>query len=209
MKGIRNIVFDLGGVILDNDVHLTLRAFADLGINNMADYFGAGKASSFFRDYELGKISDADFIGDLRRMGNLTAPDSVIIKAWNALLLDFPPLRIDLLRTLRDRFRLFLFSNTNRLHMQAFQQIFRDSFAGTELDSLFEKAYYSSAIGLRKPDREAYDFILRDGNMINHETLLVDDARVNIVGAAKAGLQTYWIEPGKTVLDIGWDDVTS
>lgn len=205
MEGIRNILFDLGGVILNNDVGLTLRAFADLGISDMGNYFGAGKASSFFRDYETGRVSDAEFIAELRRMGNLSAPDSLIIKAWNALLLDFPPARIELIKKLREKYRVYLFSNTNTLHMKAFRQIFRDSFGGEELESLFDKAFYSAEIGLRKPDREAFEYVLGECGIRGNEMMLVDDALVNIEGAEQSGLQAIWVKPGTTILDIQWE----
>src|SRR5579863_1741785 len=124
MQRIKNIIFDLGGVILNIDINLTEEAFVDLGIKDFSQYFHHGFAASFFKDYEIGKISDEEFIGDLKKLGNLNAPDSVFIKAWDAMLLDFPPKRIALLKKLRKKYWIFLFSNTNSLHTKTFRKIY-------------------------------------------------------------------------------------
>jgi HAD superfamily hydrolase (TIGR01509 family) len=204
MNGIKNIIFDLGGVILNIDINLTAEAFVDLGIKDFSQYFGHGFAASFFKDYEIGKISDEKFINDLRKLGNLDAPDSVIIKAWDALLLDFPPKRIELLKKLKNKYRIFLFSNTNSLHTKTFKKIYQDTFNNETLDELFEKAYYSQILGMRKPDLDSYRYIIKENDLQPEETLFIDDASVNIKGANEVGLKGYFLEPGKTILDIEW-----
>src|SRR5271166_3953749 len=111
MLGIKNIIFDLGGVIINLDNRRTEEAFNALGVKNFREYFGHGFAASFFSEYEIGKLSDQEFIARVRRLGGLSqVPDQVIIDSWNALLLDFPPERIRLLKELRKSYRLFLFS---------------------------------------------------------------------------------------------------
>jgi len=204
MKEIKNIIFDLGGVLINLDNKLTERAFVDLGVKDFHKYFGHGFAASFFKEYEVGKISDEEFIGQLKRLGNLDVPDSVVIKAWDALLLDFPKERIELLKKLRSKYRIFLFSNTNALHMKTVLKIFEDTFPYETLDEHFEKTYYSNVLGLRKPDVTSYLHITNENNLIPSETLFVDDALVNVEGANAAGLKGYFVEPGKTILDIDW-----
>src|SRR5580700_9227853 len=144
MKGIKNIIFDLGGVIINLDNRRTEEALTALGVKNFRDYFGHGFAASFFREYEVGNISDQEFIESIRRLAGLSqVPDQAIIDSWNALLLDFPHERIQLLKDLRKTYRLFLFSNTNALHLAALRRIWTDSFGGGSLDDHFEKTYYS------------------------------------------------------------------
>jgi putative hydrolase of the HAD superfamily len=205
MQGIKNIIFDLGGVILNIDIKLTKEAFVDLGIKDFSQYFGHGFADSFFKDYEIGKISDEKFIDNLRKLGNLSAPDSVIIKAWDALLLDFPPKRIELLKKLKNKYRIFLFSNTNSLHTKTFRKIYQDTFDNEKLDDHFEKAYYSQLLGMRKPELESYRYIIKENNLQPEETLFIDDALINIKGANEVGLKGYFLEPGKSILDIKWN----
>jgi HAD superfamily hydrolase (TIGR01509 family) len=206
MNGIKNIIFDLGGVIINLDNRRTEEAFTTLGVKNLRDYFGHGFAASFFSDYEIGKISDQEFIGSIRRLGDLSqVPEQTIIESWNALLLDFPPERIRLLKELRKTYRLFLFSNTNALHLAALRQIWSNSFAGEgSLDDYFEKTYYSHLMGMRKPDPESFGVILKENKLNGQETLFVDDAIVNVEGAEHAGLKGLFLRPGISLLDFQW-----
>jgi HAD superfamily hydrolase (TIGR01509 family) len=202
MKGIRNIIFDLGGVILNIDNKLTEEAFVKLGVKNFHEIFGHGHAASFVLEYEIGKITDEEFIAELRKISGLSVSDKEILDAWNRLLLDFPPERIQLLKELKKKFRIFLFSNTNALHVVELKQRHRDAFDNSELDDYFEKAYYSQILGMRKPDTASFLKIIAENNLVPGETLFVDDALVNIEGANAAGLKGYFLEPGKTIMDI-------
>jgi FMN phosphatase YigB (HAD superfamily) len=204
MQGIKNIIFDLGGVIINLDNQLTEAAFKSLGAKPFREYFGHGHAASFFSDYEVGKIGDRQFIDALKELTGITAPDQEIMKAWNALLLDFPPARIQLLKELGKRYRIFLFSNTNAMHLAALRQIYRDTFGDDGLDEHFEKAYYSHILGLRKPDTASYRQILLENGLDPSETLFVDDALVNIEGAKAAGLKGLYLEPGVSITEREW-----
>src|ERR1700733_12688115 len=106
MKGVRNIIFDLGGVILNLDNRRTEDAFTGLGVKNFREYFGHGHAASFFKEYELGRISDQSFIDSIRNLTGLTVADEAITDGWNALLLDFPSERIQLLKELGKKYRI-------------------------------------------------------------------------------------------------------
>ena len=204
MQGVKNIIFDLGGVILNLDNGRTEKAFTALGVKNFREYFGHGFAASFFKDYEVGRLTDRQFIDSIRQLTGLDVPDQAIIDSWNALLLDFPPERIQLIKHLRKSYRLFLFSNTNALHLAALQQIWSSTFDDGSLDDHFEKAYYSHLLGMRKPDREPFEHILLENGLKGAETLFVDDAMVNVEGAEKAGLRGLFLRPGMTLMDFQW-----
>jgi HAD superfamily hydrolase (TIGR01509 family) len=204
MEGIKNIIFDLGGVIINLDNQLTEDGFVSLGAKSFREYFGHGHAASFFKDYEAGKMDDREFIGALKELTGITASDAEIVRAWNALLLDFPPERIQLLKELGKRYRIFLFSNTNAMHLAALRQIYQDTFGDNGLDGHFEKAYYSHILGLRKPDPESYRQILLENGLKASETLFVDDALINIEGAKAAGLKGLFLEPGTSITDLKW-----
>ena len=179
MQGIKNIIFDLGGVILNLDNRRTEDAF-------------------------VARISDREFIDSVRQLTGLAVPDQDIIDSWNALLLDFPAERIQLLKELRKNYRLFLFSNTNALHLAALQQIWTGTFGDGSLDQHFEKTYYSHLMGIRKPDRESFEFILKENHLNAQETLFVDDAIINVEGAELAGLKGLFLRPGISLLDFQW-----
>jgi putative hydrolase of the HAD superfamily len=203
MENISTIIFDLGGVIMDIDVKKTLSAFSNLGLSNVHEYFGHGFAASFFSDHEAGRITDEEFLQEIKKLLSGEVPTESVIEAWNALLLRFPPERIALLKSLKNRYRIFLYSNTNAIHQEKFKEIFRSSFS-SELDSLFEKAYYSHELGQRKPESGGYEQIIRENNLDPRQTLFVDDAFINVEGAIKTGLKGLYLPPGMFITDILW-----
>lgn len=204
MQGIKNIIFDLGGVILNLDNKRTEDAFTSLGVKDIRSYFGLGHAASFFKEYEMGRISDRQFIDSIRELTGLSVSDASIVDSWNALLLDFPAERFQLLTQLRKSYRLFLFSNTNAIHMTAFQKIYVETFGGGSLEDHFEKTYYSHLLGMRKPDRASFEYILKENQLNAAETMFVDDAIVNVEGAEQAGLRGLFLRPGVSLLDFQW-----
>jgi len=205
MTNIGNIIFDLGGVIMDIDVKQTTSAFTRMGVKNIGDYFGHGFAASFFKDHESGKISDEAFIQKIKQEIKLEKiTEEEVIEAWNALLLRFPPERIPLLDEIRKKYRIFLYSNTNGIHHQRFAEIYRNAFPGRELNDHFEKAYYSHLLGHRKPDTTGFKIIIRENGLDPAETLFIDDAFMNVEGAMKAGLKGLYLPQGMTINDIRW-----
>lgn len=204
MQQIKNIIFDLGGVLLNLDIPKTTAAFEALGAPEFKNLFGLGRAESFLKAYEVGYIDDDQFVTDLQQLTGGRSRNEVV-HAWNAMLLDFPKERFELLASLRKKYNLFLFSNTNAIHLSAFHKTFSDNFNGASLDAEFSKAWYSHLIKLRKPDVEAFEFVISDGQLNPAETAFVDDALVNVEGARKAGLHGIHLEPGKNILEIDWN----
>lgn len=203
MNKIRNVIFDLGGVILNIDIKRTEIALGELGIDNLSQYIGAAHITSFFKEYEAGKIDDAAFIQSIKALSSKALAEEAIIDAWNALLLDFPQQRIELLKTLKNKYRLFLLSNTNAIHQKKFQQqLFLQT--GSYLEDIFEKTYYSHTIGLCKPDVAAFQFVINDNKLYPGETLFVDDTEANMIGAMQAGLQVWHVKPGSSILEREW-----
>lgn len=198
---VKNIIFDLGGVLLNLDMKRTEDAFVNMGITNFNELFRIGHASSIFKEHEVGAISDAEFISRLQRMTGNRFDEKAVCGAWNALLCDFPPERIAFLQELKKKYRLFLFSNTNAIHHEYFSRQFRDTFHFS-LDDLFEKAWYSHVIGYRKPDVKAYEYVVKNSGIEAVETLFIDDALKNVEGAVAAGLQGYHLSPGRHIQDI-------
>lgn len=202
MAPVKNIIFDLGGVLLNLDVPKTSKAFKALGLTQIDELFRIGFATSYFRDYEMGTISDELFIEKARQQCAPGTTNNQIIAAWNDMLLDFPAERVELLKKLQSKYRLYLFSNTNQIHLLHFHKAYRQVY-GNDMDDLFVKAYYSHLIKLRKPDVPAFEYVIKDSGVLAAETLFIDDALVNIEGAIKAGLQGLHLTGGKTILELG------
>lgn len=202
MQNIDNLIFDLGGVILTLDMPRAEQHFTALGVKDYNTLFRSGNVSSFFKAYEVGSITDAEFLESLRNLAGLPLTDEALVEAWNAMLGYFPEERIALLNRLTNKYRLFLFSNTNALHLTTFRKMYADAFNGNVFDDHFEKAYYSHTLGMRKPDAESYEHIIRENKLDPSKTVFIDDSLLNIEGAEATGLKGIHIKPGMSVLDI-------
>jgi putative hydrolase of the HAD superfamily len=203
MKNIKNIIFDLGGIFLNIDFARTRQAFIGLGVADFDNYYTQHHASNLFELLETGKITPEEFHNTFVKETGVHLSYDQLREAWNALLMDFPVERIDWLKSIRSRYKTFLFSNTNQLHYDAFSTTYRQQF-GEDFDSNFIKAYYSHQLGLRKPYIESYQFILNEQNLKPEETLFIDDTLKNIEGARKAGLHTHHLVYPETLLDLKW-----
>lgn len=201
MEGVKNIIFDLGGVILSIDYNKTAEAFKRLGVTHFDELYNQHKASPLFEDLETGKISEEDFFIAFTNMCGTNLTKEQIIKAWNAMLGHFPKDRIELLKELKKKYKLFLFSNTNKIHFDAFHQLFKEQIGG-EFDDFFVKAYYSHTLHQRKPNKEAFEFILKEQALKAEETLFIDDTEGNIEPAKALGMQAVHLRPPQTVLDL-------
>ena len=201
MQNIKNIIFDLGGVIMNIDFKKTEEAFHLLGLENFSDHISQFHITDFFEKYETGMLSDEDFVKGLRKLSGKDIPTEKIIAAWNALLLDFPSKRIGLLKKLKTQYRTFLLSNTNSIHHDEFQERLKRE-QGVYLEDLFEKTYYSHVANLRKPEAAIFELVLNDNKLVPSETLFVDDTASNFPQAEKLGIQVYHLKKGMDITEI-------
>ncbi|OYY99818.1 MAG: hypothetical protein B7Y37_12790 [Sphingobacteriia bacterium 28-36-52] len=199
---IKHIIFDLGGVFLNIDFQLTNQAFVDLGVLQFNEMFTQHFSNPLFELLETGRISEEEFYTAFRKESKTTLSNEQIKRAWNALLLDFPKERIDWLKEISKKYRIFLFSNTNQIHYDCFIERFKMQHPGLDFDSLFIKAYYSQNLGLRKPYPESFRAILEEQSLHAGETLFIDDTIKNIEAAQELGLQTIHLKAPLTVLDL-------
>jgi putative hydrolase of the HAD superfamily len=193
MKKIKNIIFDLGGVIMNLDVPRTIKAFDEIGINNIVNDTGHNYQHSFFYDFEVGHISEDIFLQSLSNLSNQSNSYLEIKQAWNEMILDIPENRIDFIKSLKESYNLFLLSNTNSIHQIKYLNDFEDKYKYS-FNNLFQKVYYSHEIGIRKPDEKVFQFILEDSRLIPEETIFVDDSLENINSADKFDINTFHIK---------------
>ncbi len=191
---IKNVIFDLGGVIINLSTQNTVREFARLGGISEDEVHQQMMLSSEFHDYEKGLIADAEFRNIVRRMLKVGATDAEIDRCWNAMLLDIPQERIQLLERLRKQYRIFLLSNTNEIHLNCFTSVVQETTGKESLDLFFEKAYYSHRMKMRKPDPEIYNVVLRENNLTPAHTIFLDDNLSNLTGAEQCGIQTFHVQ---------------
>jgi putative hydrolase of the HAD superfamily len=198
LNGIKNIVFDLGGVLLNIDPQRTIEEFGKLGMEQLIGHRGLSYDHEIFYQMEQGKISPQEFRTGVRKLLDKSVTDDQIDEAWTAMLLDFPKIRVELLQSLQRSFQIYLFSNTNAIHVAKYHANFEKQH-GFAVSSLFEKDFYSNEIGYRKPSVESFHEIIRLSGINPETTLFVDDAKQNVEGALSAGLKAYWLGPDQTV----------
>lgn len=183
-----NLLFDLGGVILNVHYERTADAFRKLGVTDFDRHFTQFKSSELFEQLERGEVDEAEFLEAFRAQTGLQATDEAIVEAWNAMLGELPADRLQLLSRLSRHYRLFLLSNTNIIHLKGFYQIVADQY-GIDFDRLFEGSHYSHELGARKPEPEAFRRVVSRHRLNPHRTLFIDDSQPNLDGARKAGLR--------------------
>lgn len=188
---IKDIVFDLGGVVLNIDYHKTERAFKSIGFPHFDELYTQFKQSPLFVRFEKGLITPESFLGELRAHSQRKVKDQTLIEAWNAMLLDLPPENLDFITQLKQDYRVFLLSNTNAIHYEAFFDQVEAMLGRRDLAPYFEKEYYSHLIGKRKPDQEVFEFIIRDAGIDPVETLMIDDSPQHLEGAKAVGFHTF------------------
>ncbi|MEO6830725.1 MAG: HAD family hydrolase, partial [Chitinophagaceae bacterium] len=159
-SGIRHIILDLGGVLLNLDYDATVKAFEALGIADFKQRFSQLSQSDFFDKWEKGQLTKEEFFAGMRGVAEVPITDTQIAGAWNAMLLDFPLRRLQILQQLQLHFDLFLLSNTNEIHLEAFNEILKNTVGIPSLAHFFDKVYYSHQVGMRKPDAEIFLKIL-------------------------------------------------
>lgn len=199
MKNIRHILFDLGGVLLNIDFQETITAFRNSGCKAFANYTNAEDSPDFFYLFETGKINQEAFFKEINSITEKPLSEADIIRCWNAMLLDFPLRRLQILQQLQIHFDLILVSNTNEIHEVCFNQKIRSQTGYPSLNVFFDKVYYSHRTGIRKPDPALFKKILEENSLNPANTLLIDDTKTNTDAASQFGIQTIWLQEGMSI----------
>ena len=202
MSKIKNLLFDLGGVLLNIDYNKTATAFKLLGVKQFDELYSQADANDLFESLETGKISEEDFYLTIKSYCNPEVTHQQIESAWNEMLLNFRTNSLNHLIKLKGQYNIYLLSNTNSIHLTAFTEIFRKETGKRELNDYFKKAYYSHLIHERKPYTLTYKTVLEDAGIKAEETLFIDDSIKNIKGAQEAGLQVHHLLDGEKIEDI-------
>lgn len=201
MHSVRNIIFDLGGVVLDINYNLTRDAFIKLGFEDFETIYSQLKQELIFDLFETGRITAHDFRDVIRNYAEKNFDDSEIDAAWNAMIIGMPKERVAFLRKLKTTHRLFLLSNTNEIHEKEFIRNITSAFGKNILSEIFEGTYYSHHAGIRKPDSEIFKLILKENSLAARETLFIDDSPQHVEGALQAGLQSVLLDHKKSTLE--------
>lgn len=193
---IKNIVFDLGGVIMTLDPAEALRRFKVLGLSDAERYLDAYTQSGIFGNLEEGKITAEDFRSKLSSLTGHELTFDECKHAWLGYRKDVPQRNLDLLKELRAKdYRLILLSNTNPFMMDwALSSEFDGK--GSSLNDYFDALYLSYRLGIMKPAPDFFRQVLDNENILPEETLFVDDGPRNVEAAGKLGFITMCPDNG-------------
>jgi glucose-1-phosphatase len=193
---INAIIFDLGDIFINLEIERSRKAFQNLGLNVFDE-----NLQNLNNDYETGKISENDFLHGIQsKIPNASLEE--IKLAWNQIIGDFPLYRLEFLQNLKGKYRLFLLTNTDKTHIEFFEEQVGVSFF-SDFYQCFDKVYYSYEMKMRKPDEALFAKILGHQNLQPKRTLFIDDKIENTNAAAFLGIQTWNLQVGKEdVVDL-------
>ncbi|MTI33456.1 HAD family hydrolase [Xanthovirga aplysinae] len=194
--GIKNIIFDLGGVIINIDQQLAFHKFSGLAGCSFTEFKHRMQQSGFInvlQNYERGLITSKDFRAQLCQSIGRKIDDEFLDIAWNSMLLDIPSERLELLLGLRKNFKLVLLSNTNKIHHDEFISILKKKSGKADFSSYFDRVYYSFQMQKIKPEVEIFEQVLQEQSWEANETLFIDDNIENISAAEFLGIKTLHI----------------
>ena len=187
---IDTIIFDFGDIFINLNKQATIDALKNLGLQEWND-----DLDQLNIQFEKGQISKENFLLGFQKQIPNASLDEISV-AWNAILLDFPLYRLEFLQKLSQKYRLFLLSNTDSIHIETFEKETGTSFY-SDFYQCFEKVYFSFEMGMRKPDSEIYNFLIKQHDLSAKNTLFVDDKKENTDAALALGLHIWHLQVGK------------
>ena len=196
MENIRNLIFDLGNVILNIDTKLSEIAFAKYGMNDFEKLYTLASQNELFDRLEVGSITENEFYDEFRRVTGCKLDNKTLEQCWDALIMDFPSARIEMLKRLKNegKYRTFILSNTNIIHYRFYTALLKRTLGVDGLESLVEHAYFSHEIGLKKPNRDIFDYVVEHSHIKPEESIFIDDNEANIKAANALGFNTIFLK---------------
>jgi epoxide hydrolase-like predicted phosphatase len=193
------IIFDFGNVIIDIDIPRTFQNFARFTGKKVDVVERLFAENQVFRRYELGLFNDEEFREVVRQILGFPLSDYEIDTSWNALLLEIPKKRLELLQRLREKYPIFLLSNTNHIHIQESEKYLKKTFGIASLSHIFDEVFLSYEAGFWKPDAAFYHYVLDKIGFSAKDVLFLDDNLKNVESARNIGIPTIWVEPPKCI----------
>ena len=199
LAGIRNLLFDLGGVIINLDRQRCVDALTALGDEKADEMLDLSVQRGTLMDLEEGKISPSDFLKRMHQKIGKAVSDEEIVHALNELLIGIPLDRLTLLRKLRQRFNVMMLSNTNPI---MFDTKIAECFAqeGLSITDYFDDVYLSYRLKSCKPDIAIFKKVIKLSRIVPQETLFFDDSQKNLDAAASLGFKTFLVTPDRDIV---------
>ena len=189
-KKIRNIVFDLGGVLVDLDFKAAINGLQKAGFANVKEQLQAFDREGIFQKFELGEMSADEFRSAIRENSTVSLTDEEVDGLWNAMLLEVPREKLELILHLRGKYMVYLLSNTNSIH---WDYVCKNAFnyRGFRVNDYFEETFLSYEMHLAEPNKAIFEKVLHDANLLPEETLFIDDSEANCKAAEEVGIHAH------------------
>ena len=200
MNNIDTLIFDFGGVIINLDYSKVVDEFKKLGISDSKKLYSKEEQTSLFDSLECGQISDEKFLNEIRKKSN-TNDLELIKKAWNSILLNIPEERVHLLKKLSSKYKIFLLSNTNSIHLKEIISSYGEK-KWKNFISIFNDVYFSNQIGMRKPNENIFFHVINKNKLDVSKTLFIDDTSQHIKTAKKIGFKTYHLADREDIISL-------
>ena len=200
-KKIRNIVFDLGGVLVDLDFKAAINGLQKAGFANVKEQLQAFDCEGIFQKFELGEMSADEFRSAIRENSTVSLTDEEVDGLWNAMLLEVPREKLELILHLRGKYMVYLLSNTNSIH---WDYVCKNAFnyRGFRVNDYFEETFLSFEMHLAKPDKAIFEKVLEEANLLPEETLFIDDSEANCKAASELGIHTHHYHIGEDLKEL-------
>ncbi len=198
---IKNIIFDLGGVIIDIDTQAIVNQMNKMGFTNVEKLHDP-EFITILERFEKGIVKASTFRNEVKDFLKISVTDAVFDEIWNSMLFDIPQRRIDLVKQLKQNYHVFLLSNSNEIHYDMYVRDLQLRYGYREFDSLFDKAFFSFALHLAKPDPDIFRYVLDSENLKPEETLFIDDLEGNRAAARRLGIHTTDVTTGSRIVDL-------
>ena len=200
-KNIKNIVFDLGGVLVDLDFKSAINGLQQAGFANVKEQLQSFDREGIFQKFELGEMTAEEFRSAIRENSTVTLTDEEVDALWNLMLLEIPREKLELILDLRGKYMVYLLSNTNSIH---WDYVCKNAFnyRGFRVNDYFEKTFLSFEMHLAKPDKAIFEKMLEDANLLAEETFFIDDSEANCKAAAEVGIHAHHYHIGDDLSKI-------
>ena len=200
-KNIKNIVFDLGGVLVDLDFKSAINGLQKAGFANGKEQLQAFDREGIFQKFELGEMTAEEFRTAIRENSSVELTDEEVDALWNAMLLEVPREKLELILHLRGKYMVYLLSNTNSIH---WDYVCKNAFnyRGFRVNDYFEETFLSYEMHLAKPDKAIFEKVLQDANLLPEETLFIDDSEANCKAAEEVGIHAHHYHIGYDLKEI-------
>lgn len=195
-KGIKNLIIDFGGVLIDLDRRRCIENFKKLGLSDVETMLDVCHQQGFFLQHEQGLITGVEFRNAIRKRIGKPITDTCIDNAWNSFLESIPAYKLDLLLKLREKYVVYLLSNTNDIHWEwSCRHAF--PYKAFRVEDYFERIFLSYEMKMVKPDVAIFRKVLEETGIDAKETLFIDDSAENCRAAETLGIPTYTPKAGE------------